>query len=427
MLTSLRSRNVALLILVVLAGQILSFLLIWMLAIRPQADRVGSIMARNVAAISTTMDTLDRAGRAALIEKINAGGAIRMLPGNIDPPEDRGFPTAIERVFVRAFAREMRRDNVVVWEGGQTGQMWARVTIGGEPWWVSYERPKGWSPNGALFASFLIAVSLALVGGILLQRRLAQPLRALADAADAMRADTTPPTLPLDGPDEIARVARSFNAMTARLATHEADRTFMLAGISHDLRTPMAKLRLALAMVDGIDPSTGAMLDRQFDRIEAMLAQFLDFARGVDTEPTSPIEVASLVGKIAATLEIELKMTGATDLVLETRPMALERALTNLIRNALLYGRPPILIDATTLLEHVHIAVVDHGNGVSPELLATLDQPFVRGNAARASDGGAGLGLAIARHIAEALGGQLELRNRDQGGFAAKLILPHVG
>ena len=420
MLTSLRSRNIALLILVVLAGQILSFALIWVLAVQPQAERVGSIMARNIAAIALTMDQLDPAARTALVARINQGGAIRILPGTVQPPEDRGFPTALERVFVRAFAREMRRDNVVVWQGGRTGQMWARISMGGVPWWISYERPRGWSPNGALLASFLIAVTLALIGGVLLQRRIAQPLRALAAAADATRADAAPPPLPIDGPDEIASVARSFNAMSARLAEQEADRTFMLAGISHDLRTPLAKLRLALAMVPQIDADTEGVMNRQFERIDAMLTQFLDFARGIDKEVAQRIDLHALATRLGPGLTVE----GDQPMFVDAPPIALERALTNLVRNATLYGRPPIVARVVGDPDMVRIAIIDHGDGVPAEMIATLDHPFVRGDSARASDGGTGLGLSIARHIAEGLGGSLTLSNLAEGGFAAELAIP---
>lgn len=420
MLKSLHARNVALLVVVVLAGQILSFLLIWALAIRPQAERVGTIMARNIAAISATMDGLPPPERSKLIARINSGGAIQLVQGNVPPPEVAGIPTLLERIFIRSFAREMRRDDVIVWQEHSTGRMWVRVVLGGEPWWVTYQRPHGWSPNGALFASFCITVALALAGGILLQRRVARPLEAFADAADATKAATVPPPLATDGPEEIARVARSFNAMAARLAAQEADRTLMLAGISHDLRTPLAKLRLELALIPGIDPRTEAAMARHFERIDAMLTQFLDFARGIDGEPAAPVGLVELVEQLGFDVEIE----GEAGIVIEAPPVALQRAIANLVRNAVLYGKPPIAVRISGDTTMVRIAVEDQGKGIDPDLLARVDQPFVRGDRARPSDGGTGLGLAIARHVAVRLGGSLALENREGGGFVAALLLP---
>ena len=234
------------------------------------------------------------------------------------------------------------------------------------------------------------------------------------------RADATPPPLATDGPDEIARVARSFNAMSARLAAQEAERTFMLAGISHDLRTPLAKLRLELAMVQGITPDAEAAMARQFDRLDTMLTQFLDFARGVDGEPVQEIKVAELLDG----LSLPVALAGDEALMVHAPPVALARAISNLVRNAMLYGRAPIIARLTAEATMARIAIEDQGDGVPEAVLGTLARPFVRGDAARASDGGTGLGLAIAEHIASGLGGGLTLRNRVGGGFVAELAIP---
>jgi two-component system, OmpR family, osmolarity sensor histidine kinase EnvZ len=424
MLKSLRSRNIALLIIIVLAGQLLSLLLIWVLAIRPQAERVGGIMARNVAAISMTMDTLPQSERTKLINRINQDGAIRLLPANVAPPEDRGRPTLVETLFMRAFVQEMRKQDAILWRGGRNGQMWVRVMLGGEPYWISNERPKGWSPNGAILASFLTAISLALIAGILLQRRIAQPLRVLADAADTAKPDGIPAPLPTDGPTEIAAVARSFNLMGERLAAQDAERTFMLAGVSHDLRTPLAKIRLALAMEPTITDDAEALLTRQLNRMDAMLAQFLDFARGIDGEALQPVDLGEAARLAIEGLEADVAVSGDAGPAVPVRPFAMQRAITNLVRNAMLHGAPPVTVTFELSSNQVSIIVSDAGKGVDPALLATLAQPFVRGDPARGGAAGTGLGLAIVRHVAEQHHGALRFRNIENGGFAATLILP---
>jgi two-component system, OmpR family, osmolarity sensor histidine kinase EnvZ len=424
MLNSLRSRNIALLVAVVVAGQILSVALTWTLAIRPQAERVGGIMARNVAAISLTMDQLPPERRRVLIADINRGGAIRILPGDADPPEDRGFPTAVERIFTESFAREMATRDVVIWRGSRAGQLWVRVPLGGEYWWLSYERPAGWSPTGAIGASFAIALSLALIGGLFLQRRVGKPLRAFAEAADALRTDAAGPDLPTDGPREIAMVARSFNHMRARLADQERERAFMLAGISHDLRTPLAKIRLLTAMIPDMDSETEAMLARQYAQMDQMLAQFLDFARAQEDEALAPVDVGAMVQDIAEALGMTVEQSGLADMPVNARPLALRRALTNILRNASLYGRPPVSVDLMQQGGHMIIAVSDHGDGVSAAKLDDLARPFVRGADARPSDGGTGLGLAIARHVALAHGGEMRLSNGVGGGLLVEIQIP---
>jgi two-component system osmolarity sensor histidine kinase EnvZ len=424
MLKSLRSRNIALLIIVVVLGQLLSFALVYALAIRPQAERVGNIMGRNVAAISIAMDSMSVEQRTGLIKRINAGSSIRILDGNQQPPEDRGIPTLLERLFVRGFAQEMRSADVIIWRGGQKGQLWAYVRLGGQPYWVSYERPKGWTPNGAVGASFLIAVTLALIGGVLLQRRIANPLKSLAHAADAMRRDAKSEPLPTDGPSEIAAVARSFNLMTDRMAAQETERNFMLAGLSHDLRTPLAKIRLALALIPQIEADTEAMLNRQLDRMDEMLAQFLDFARGVDAEPLQQVDLLRLAQKTIRLIDEEIAVSADAEYSISLRPVAVGRAISNLVRNAILHGAQPIAVNIMSNATQVIIEVTDSGPGVPPEMFDSLDQPFVRVDASRGAAGGSGLGLAIVRHVADSHGGTISFGNRDGGGFAASISLP---
>jgi two-component system, OmpR family, osmolarity sensor histidine kinase EnvZ len=422
-LKSLRSRNLALLVGIVMAGQLLTILLVWFLAIRPQAERVGEIMARNVTAISMTMDILPPRDREALILRINRDGAIRFLPGTAEPPQDRGIPTRVEAIFMKAFVREMRSRDPILWRGGRDGQMWVQVSLGDQPYWISSERPKGWSPNGAILASFLTAVSLALIAGVFLQRRIAQPLRALANAADSVTPDGIPSPLETKGPTEIAAVARSFNLMGERLSAQEAERTFMLAGISHDLRTPLAKIRLALALEKGVSNETEELLSRQLDGMDAMLGQFLGFARGIDGEPFSDVNLYEVAEAAAQGLDSDVTIIGNGSMSVRGRPIALQRAITNLLRNAFLYGTAPVSVK----IEHRHgrtmIAVRDAGKGVPPDKIETLALPFVRGDQSRTSATGTGLGLAIARHIAVEHGGTLTLRNLPCGGFEAALVL----
>jgi two-component system, OmpR family, osmolarity sensor histidine kinase EnvZ len=424
MLKSLRSRNVALLVAVLLVCQLLSSVLIWVLAIRPQAERVAGILARNVSAISMTLEILPEAGRKNLIERINKDGAIRIVDGRQVPPEDRGAPTLVERLFMRAFVKEMAGSGSVLWQGGRNGQLWVRIDVGEDAYWISSERPKGWSPTGAMLASFVLALALAASVGIVLQRRLARPLQAFAQAANKLGAYEHPAPLSTEGPKEIASVAQAFNHMVTRLANQETERTFMLAGISHDLRTPLAKLRLAMALNKDRDPETEALIARQFDQIDIMLSQFLDFARGIENEKPQTIDVRALLQNVIELSRNEDVQIECDAIEMRGHPIALSRALINLLANAAKYGKAPIRLSATQSISHIHISVRDSGPGVPEELMATIDRPFVRAAVARPSNGGTGLGLAIVQHVAKAHGGRLELSNIKTGGFQAQIIIP---
>jgi two-component system osmolarity sensor histidine kinase EnvZ len=426
MLKSLRSRNTALLVGIVMTGQLLAVALFYVLAIRPQVERVADIMARNISAISMAMEVLPSKERQALIKRINATGAVRILDGNREPPEDRAVPTLLELMFMRSFAREMGGDDVVLWQGGQIGQLWVRVSMGEEPYWISYERPEGFTPNGALLAAFLIAVTMALLAGILIQRRIAQPLRDLAAAADATERNALTSALPEDGPTELATVARSFNAMRARLSEQEARRTHMLASISHDLRTPLAKIRLELAMIPDIEPASEAMVERQLDRLDAMLAQFLDFARGDDLEDRLAFDIAAVAQEAIDDLGMPYAVNAPQQAVVQAKPMATKRAITNILRNAEKYGRPPVEVAVSRRDTIVILSIRDHGKGVNAAELDQLQTPFFRTDTGRSTASGSGLGLAIARNISETQGGALTISNAEGGGLLVEMTFQAV-
>jgi two-component system, OmpR family, osmolarity sensor histidine kinase EnvZ len=197
----------------------------------------------------------------------------------------------------------------------------------------------------------------------------------------------------------------------------------MLAGISHDLRTPLAKIRLALAMEPELSPEAEALLGRQLDQMDAMLAQFLDFARGIEGEPFSRFLLLDAAQAAIESLDAEITITGDCELAIAGRPIAIQRAIANLVRNALLYGAPPVTLSLERRCGQVFITVNDTGPGVAPDQLEALARPFIRGDMSRGGNTGTGLGLAIARHVAEQHGGTLTLRNLPGKGFAAEITL----
>ena len=215
--------------------------------------------------------------------------------------------------------------------------------------------------------------------------------------------------------------------MTARLREQEAERALMLGGVSHDLRTPLTRLRLCLEMMRADDTELERTALRQVDRIETMLAQFLDFARGFENEPVERRELGPLLERIAvdAGAGDEVDIDAPAGLAARIRPDALSRAVGNLLANALRHGAAPIRMEAREAGGRLRIAVVDSGQGISPLDAAALTRPFARGNSARSGDG-TGLGLAIAERVAAAHGGCLRFE-RTPGSFAAMIDIPSGG
>jgi len=280
----------------------------------------------------------------------------------------------------------------------------------------------------------LAALLLSLCGAYLIVSRITRPLRALARAAGEIGQGRQPHPLTETGPSEIIALAHAFNQMTTDLARLDSDRTLILAGISHDLRTPLTRLRMGIEMTipeKPQDPSLGALRDgmvADIDEMDQTINQFLDFARENGGEPVQETDLSSLLQDIAThytrrAITIQTDLT--TQATLSVRPHALRRAIVNLIDNALRYAgthdlRLALLREETRII----IEVSDRGPGIPPQEIERLKLPFTRLETARSNISGAGLGLAIVERIARQHDGTLQLLPREGGGLAARISLP---
>lgn len=279
-------------------------------------------------------------------------------------------------------------------------------------------------PRSLLFNLMLLAL-LTAIAVYAVTRGITRPLSALARAAEAAGRDLRQPPLVERGSREVRNAARAFNTMQERMRRHVDSRTRVLAAMSHDLKTPLTRLRLRMATLD--NPDLQFRVDRDLDEMESMVHGALTLLRGLnDDESAEAIDVNQLLG----TLQSEFAEVG-TPFVVQGRvralyagkPMALKRCLTNLISNAIKFGG-----GVSALLEDgaaVVISIRDQGPGIPVEYLAHVFEPFYRVESSRNRDtGGTGLGLCIARDIAQAHGGALTLANLPQGGLQATLTLP---
>ncbi|MBC3422279.1 HAMP domain-containing histidine kinase [Pseudomonas wayambapalatensis] len=234
--------------------------------------------------------------------------------------------------------------------------------------------------------------------------------------------------------DEFGVLANDFNKMGARLQSLIGSQRQLLRDVSHELRSPLARLRIALALAERAEPeqrhALWPRLTRECDRLEDLISEILVLAR-VDAEQAhaEPVDLNALLGSVRKDAQLsvpeqEVRLEAEPGLTLQGWPTLLERAVDNLVRNALRFSPAgqPIEIRATREQEHLLLSVRDHGPGVEPEHLAQLGEPFFR--APGQETPGHGLGLAIARRAAERHGGTLVLENHPQGGFVARLELP---
>ena len=310
--------------------------------------------------------------------------------------------------------------------------LFVRVVAGDTPYWIGVPVPRNppnedGPPRGLVWLLVVLALLLAAAFGF--ARYLARPLRQLTAAVERVGRGETAPALPEAGPSEIAAVNRGFNAMAANLRRNEEDRALLLAGVSHDLRTPLARLRLGIEMTARDDAMRDGLV-ADIEEMDRIIGQFLDFAR---SEDDGRKEASDLDAIVAATVERYVSAgrnvafaPGAVPPLPLSRT-AISRVAANLIDNALAYGAPPVEVTTRVIDGMACLEVADRGPGIAASDVERLKQPFTRSTASRArADGaaGAGLGLAIVDRIARAHGGTFDLLPRDGGGLVARVSLP---
>jgi signal transduction histidine kinase len=276
-------------------------------------------------------------------------------------------------------------------------------------------------------AALVLGIAAVMGLGVGAMRLITRPIESLATAAEELGRGARPSDVPEAGLNEVRRAARAFNRMQHRIRRMIEDRTQMIAAISHDLRTPITRLRLRAEFVE--DPEEQQKMLTDLDQMEAIIRSTLAFAReDSDTEPTAPVDLAALLQEIAET-HPQARFDPARDqqFVLRARPVALRRCFNNLVENAIRYGNKAD-IAIRDLPDAVEVTIDDAGPGIPEDQLEDVFRPFVRLEGSRNRDsGGAGLGLAIARSVVLAHGGAIVLCNRKEGGLRALVKLPKAG
>lgn len=424
-LDSLLKQNIAVLAASILAALVVSLVLVAGLVLRPQIERSAADTAQMIRSLELSFEQMDPFQQIHFAEALRAGQALDVLIADTAPEDTNMQRSWMSRYFLRVLSEQhgIATSDVVI---DAEGRVWARMDAADSPYWLSLRALPETDPVAGLAIASGIALLAALVGGIALQRRIALPLKRLEEAVGRMSSPSDTYDSDIARPREIAAVSRALTDMSKRLQVAEADRALMLAGVSHDLRTPLTKLRLALAMLKDADAELVAGAERNVIRIEGMLGQFLDFARGFETEATRAVPLRSLLQQAIETcVEPEAVVLDApADVVIRVKEAALLRALDNLLTNAFKYGKAPIAVEARVHGGNVLIDVRDSGHGISPEEARDLMRPFARGNAARAGEG-TGLGLAIVDQVARAHKGEVEFE-RDAETFTARLRIPQT-
>ncbi len=317
----------------------------------------------------------------------------------------------------------------------------SRETIRGETWyWIALpsgdasiavgfpESRLGAQPIRTLLISAIAGVLLAMLAAVWLARRTAGPLARLEQAVAEVGRGELPELLPETGPRELATLARRFNQMARQVRELLAARTTLLAGVSHDLRTPLARMRLALALLEERStPERIRQLEKDIEEMDSLIGYVLDLARGMGREAAVAVNLPQLLAELAAAAPegaVRISVAPLPARILAP-PTALRRAIGNLLDNALRYGGgQPVELRCEPVGKTLRIGVLDRGPGIPAEQMSAVFQPFHRVETSRGpGTGGAGLGLAIVRQLADIHAWQVELAPRPDGGLEAWLTL----
>jgi two-component system osmolarity sensor histidine kinase EnvZ len=404
-----------------------------------RAPRAQNIAQQVVSVVNITRAALlysDPFVRRDLLAELVANEGVRIYPlepGDAIKPLPDG--TMLKLAEARIIERLGPETQVAAEVNGVRG-LWVSLTLDDDKYWVFIDRDPSARSFGTQWIGWAaVALLLSLIGAVLITRLINRPLAQLTRAAADLGGGRSPEPLPETGPVEIRTVNQSFNRMVADLAKLESDRAVLLAGISHDLRTPLTRLRLEVEMAN-VPPDTRDAMAGDIEQIDRIVRQFLDYARQAPQAPAEDIDIADLAEAAVRRARIDSQPMSKVDLRLARNLRGrghrteLDRALDNLLTNAVRYGRDPasgvlaVTVGVMGADDHVIVSVADNGPGVPADQIERLLRPFERGETARSGSEGAGLGLPIVQRIARMHGGDLRLLANVPHGLRAELALP---
>lgn len=401
-----------------------------LLATEPRARDTAELSASAVNLIRAALIASAPERRPELFSNLRASEGIRLLPAEAN---DRIEPLPEERYY------RLLQENLRLRLGDRTR---TALAVNDEPgFWISFRLDPGdedeyWVILPAQRARYVMAwqwlawAILALIFALLvawrIASRLTRPLARFADAAREVGAGRRPEPIQENGAEELQQLAAAFNSMAAELEQNDRDRAEVLAGISHDLRTPLTRLRLEAEMSPA-DAQTRQAIVADIEQMESVIAQFLDYARGDNGEAAMAVAADELLQGIAAQQQHvgrELATHFAATPTMQLYPKAFCRAVVNLLDNAYKYGGGGVFLACRMEAGCLVVEIGDEGPGIPATACEEVKRPFKRLDTARSGATGTGLGLAIVERVARLHGGCLRLMAREPRGLIARLQIP---
>lgn len=425
--SSLFSRVLLTLVLTFGSFAVITFAAVVHYALAPVVQRSTADLAAFMELSARTLVQLPAEMRGEYRDKLLDDYQLRLLPEDARPQGLRHhfFP------YVRRLSQALSE------RVGHPVQMTSNVIDGTRWFWVDLDTPQGtvWAgfprnristkPMVGVLLISLLALLLLLVTAAVLARRVTAPLTRLSLAAEEVAKGRSPEPLPERGPRELANLARQFNETSQQVRELLADRTVLLAGISHDLRTPLTRLRLALEMLPvNADPGLKARMERDIDEMNQQIAQAVEMGRNLGAGDREKVDVATLIGEVVGT-HPRLAWLHHGKCPQSVNVLALRRILGNLIENALRYSHATVEVRLDCKHQAAVIFILDRGPGIAESEREAVFRPFYRVESSRnRRTGGSGLGLAVVRQLAMANDMEIHLGSRVGGGTVASVRLP---
>lgn len=403
----------------------------------PRAMAIAQVCASAVNLTRAALIHADPRKRLDLLRDISVQEGIKLYAAESMDRLQALPSTSFHPLIAQEMHRRLGPETRLASERNGIPGFWVSFFIEDDEYWVRFPRERLDQVVPAEWVGWGIATMLiSLLGAYFIVLGIARPLRDLSQAARAIGRGEGPAPLPETGLVELSTVAHAFNQMNRDLSRHDADRALILAGISHDLRTPLARLRLGIEMLAGDDAMRDGLV-QDVEDMDGIIGQFLDFARETGGEEMGETDLVALVldvaeGYVRRGKPVDSDVPEEPPLPeLRLRPKAMRRALSNLVENALRYaGGGNITLRLQKAGGNVLLDVLDEGPGIPADMAEQLKRPFARMESARSNAAGAGLGLAIVDRVARAHGGELKLMSREtvdgHHGLAARIILPLV-
>ena len=400
--------------------------------------------AKQIAAQVISMVTITRAAlthsapdlRRELLFDLASNEGIRVYPLEDNDRTELPPDTSLMPVIESTVRAKLGADTKFAGKVNDLAGFWVSFKIDDDEYWLMLDRERINRASGVQWLGWgTFTLVLALFGAVFISRRINLPLARLTAAARAIAKGEQISPLPESGPIEIKEANRSFNQMVDDLNRVETDRTVILAGISHDLRTPISRMLLEVEMADITDDAKQGM-QSDLGQMDAIIGQFLDYAKPTDASTFKQIDLSALLTDAVRAanrfLDVRIKSSVDDNIHIMGSVIELKRVINNVIENARRYGKvesaDTVEIDIECHLRDgkAVIEMADHGSGVPEAEIERLLKPFTRLDTARGQANGAGLGLAIVERVIKRHGGELHLSNRPGGGLMIQIIMQTV-